>query len=113
MLQVTRLVKENLPGLGKRDGHDPTTRWNVPEYLRIPAIGVVNVKDRVALVFRESHASILTVGNVLNLFIGLAQRVNRHQTAPGATKKAAGIFRINDGATRKNLPIRSNRNGDR
>src|ERR1700682_5557573 len=113
MLQVTRLVKENLPGLGKRDGHDPTSRRNVPEYLRIPAIGVVNVKDRVALVFRESHASILTVRNVLNLFVGLAQRINRHQTAADTTKKSASVFRINNCTTRKNLSIRSIRNGDR
>ena len=83
----------------------------MPKYLRVPAIRAVEVQHWLTGVFRECDAAILAVGDVLNLFVWLAQSINCYQTDVG--EKPAGILGVSNYAAGKNLSLRPvwNRDG--
>src|SRR5690242_10666562 len=89
----------------------PSGRLVRARILGIPAIWVIEVKDRVSLIFRECHPAIHTVGDVLDLFLGFTQRKYCHQTS--AAEKTACVLRVNNRATRKYLSIWAGWNRDR
>jgi len=103
LFQVWRSEDTNYEVLSIRDHHNPII--TIPDDLRISELARICTEYWITGIFGESVASIMRIGDLLDLLSGSIERVNGYDAVRLVGKEPRGVIDVDYSASTKDLAI--------